>query len=140
MLNALKSIVLLGLVVTMIFCFMGAFLPQTSQAGLPTVLAAVTGAIVLASVVVLIVLAVDLVPSRRYTSWAKSITGPNGRYLFLFLLLGWSGAMLLMPVFAQAWVPGLNGAPSPALGGLALVGLLAGVFLFLGFVWSVIGE
>jgi hypothetical protein len=140
MLNALKGLVLLGFVVTMIFCFLGAFLPKTSQAGVIIVVTAAISAIILASVVILVVFSAELVPSRRYTGWVKAITGPNGRYLFFFLLLAWTGAMLFMPVFAQAWIPGLNGAPSPALGGLALAGLLVGVFLFLGFVWSVIGE
>jgi len=140
MLKLVKNLVLLGFVITMIFCFLGAFLPQTSQAGVIIVVTAAIGAIILASLVILVVFAAELVPSRRYTSWVRSITGPNGRYLFLVLLLAWTGGMLFMPVFAQAWIPGLNGAPSPALGGLALAGLLLGVFLFLGFIWSVIGE
>ena len=48
--------------------------------------------------------------------------------------------MFMLPTIAQAWQPALNGAPSAAEGGLALIGLLAGAFLFLGFIWSVIGE
>ncbi len=140
MLQFLKAIVVLGLVVTMIASFLGAFLPQTSQAGLAVVIPAAIGAIILASAVVIVVRAAVLTAARRHTGWVRSVTGPNGRYLFFVLLLGWTGGMLLMPVFAQAWEPGLNGAPSPALGGLAFMGLLVGVFLWMGFVWSVISE
>ncbi len=140
MLQALKAIVVLGLVVTIIASVLGAFIPQIPPGQAITVVSALVGGIILATIVVLLAMSAELVPSRRYTGWVRSITGPNGRYLFFVLLLAWTGAMLFMPVLAQVVQPGLNGAPSPALGGLAFVGLLAGVFLFMGFVWSVISE
>ena len=35
----------------------------------------------------LIILLVALVPSERYTGWVRTITGPNGRWLFLLLIV-----------------------------------------------------
>jgi len=146
MLSPLRGLFITGLVITMLACIFGAFVPQIppgSADGIPYALLvpiALVWAIAIASVTVLIVLRSMLSPSQRHTGWVASLTSPNGRILFLILLLLWTGAMLLLPTIAQAWQPGLNGADSPALGGLALIGMLAGAFLFLGFTWSVIGE
>jgi phosphoglycerol transferase MdoB-like AlkP superfamily enzyme len=92
---------------------------------------ALIGSIALAALVSLIILAVALVPSRRYTGWAKSLTGPNGRWFFLLLILLWSGGMAFLASLGMG--PQQNGSP-------AFVGLLAGIFIFMGFIWSVIGE
>ena len=92
---------------------------------------ALIGSVGLATLVVAIILAVALVPSRRNTSWAGAITGPNGRWLFLLLIVAWSGAMLALS---------LAGLSELAGGAFAFLGLLAGVFIFMGFIWSVIGE
>jgi hypothetical protein len=72
-----------------------------------------------------------LTASRRYTGWVGTITGPNGRWLFLILIVLWGAAMALLALTGPAPLQG---------GALAFVGLLAGVFLFMGFIWSVIGE
>ena len=92
---------------------------------------AAIGAILIASFMSLIILKVALVPGQRYTGWVRSVTGPNGRWLFLVLLLLWGAGM--------AFLASLGLGPQQV-GSPALVGLFAGVFLFMGFIWSVIGE
>jgi hypothetical protein len=93
--------------------------------------AAALGSIAIAALMTLIILLVALVPSRRFTTWVRSIIGPNGRYLFLILIFLWIGGM--------AFLASLNLGPQQ-IGSPALVGLFAGIFLFMGFIWSVIGE
>ena len=93
--------------------------------------AAMFGAIAIAAFMTLIILLVALVPSRRFTTWVRSIVGPNGRWLFLILIVLWGVGMALLA--------SLNLGPQQ-MGSPALVGLFAGIFLFMGFIWSVIGE
>ena len=92
---------------------------------------AMLGSILIAVAMILIFLKVALVPAQRYTGWARSLTGPNGRWFFLVLLLLWSGAMAFLASLGLG--PQQNGSP-------ALVGMFAGIFVFMGFIWSVIGE
>lgn len=92
---------------------------------------ALIGSILLAALVSAIILGVALVPSRRTTGWVSIITGPNGRWLFLILILLWSTGM--------AFLASLGLGPQQA-GSPAFVMLLAGIFIFMGFIWSVIGE
>jgi hypothetical protein len=92
---------------------------------------ALIGSILLAGIVTAIILGVALVPSRRTTSWVGMITGPNGRWFFLLLILLWAGGMAFLASLGMG--PQQNGSP-------AFVGLLAGIFIFMGFIWSVIGE
>jgi hypothetical protein len=92
---------------------------------------ALVGAILLATLMVWIIAKSALTPSRRYTGWVRSITGPNGRWLFLILLVLWGLAM--------GYLASLGLGPQQA-GAPALVGLFIGIFLFMGFIWSVIGE
>lgn len=92
---------------------------------------ALIGAILLSAIMVWIFLKVALVPERRHTGWVRGITGPNGRWLFLVLLIVWGAAMAFLA--AQGFGPQQVGAP-------ALVGLFVGIFLFMGFIWAVIGE
>ncbi|HUP82629.1 MAG TPA: hypothetical protein VM284_00375 [Candidatus Limnocylindria bacterium] len=92
---------------------------------------ALIGSILLAGIVAAIILGVALVPSRRTTGWVSTITGPNGRWLFLVLILLWAGGMAFLASLGMG--PQQNGSP-------AFVGLLAGIFIFMGFIWSVIGE
>ncbi|MDQ3938038.1 MAG: hypothetical protein M3253_05080 [Chloroflexota bacterium] len=87
--------------------------------------------ILLGIVMVAIILKVALVPERRFTGWARSVTGRNARWLFLVLLLVWGGFMAFLASLGLG--PQSMGAP-------ALVGLFIGVFLFMGFTWAVIGE
>jgi hypothetical protein len=92
---------------------------------------ALIGSIALAALMSLIILGVALVPSRRYTGWVKSLTGPNGRWFFLLLIVLWSLGMAFLASLGMG--PQQNGSP-------AFVGMLAGIFIFMGFIWSVIGE
>lgn len=146
MLSAIRGLFITVLVVTMIAGILGAFIPQIppgSADGIPYALLvpmALVGAVAIATLTVVIAWRSILSPSQRHTGWVSSLTSANGKILFFILLLLWTGVMFLLPTIAQAWQPGLNGADSPALGGLALIGLLGGAFLFLGFIWAVIGE
>jgi hypothetical protein len=92
---------------------------------------ALIGSILIAAFMGLIILKVAMVPGQRFTSWVRSVAGPNGRYLFLILIVLWGVGM--------AFLASLGLGPQQ-MGSPALVGLFAGVFLFMGFIWSVIGE
>jgi len=80
---------------------------------------------------IVILLRVALVSERRYTGWVRTITNRNGRYLFGFLLVLWIAAMALLASF---------NLPANTVGGPALIGLFAGFFIFMGFIWAVISE
>jgi hypothetical protein len=92
---------------------------------------AMIGSIVLATIMVVIFVKVALVPERRFTGWARTITGPSGRWIFLVLLIIWGIGMAVLASLGLG--PQQAGAP-------ALVGLFVGIFLFMGFIWAVIGE
>jgi hypothetical protein len=92
---------------------------------------ALIGSILLAGIVAAIILGVALVPSRRTTGWVGMITGPNGRWFFLILIVLWAAGMAFMASLGMG--PQQAGSP-------AFVMLLAGIFIFMGFIWSVIGE
>ena len=89
--------------------------------------------IVLAASIVTVVLIAKpvLTAASRYTGWVETITGPNGRWLFVILIVLWGAAMAALALIGPSQLEG---------GALAFIGLLAGVFLFMGFIWSVIGE
>ena len=89
------------------------------------------GGITMGLVMVALLAVIMLTPDRRQTRWVKAITGVNTRYLFGILIVAWMGAMGLL------WNLGL---PATQEGGLALIGMFAGIFIFMGFIWSVIGE
>ncbi len=99
-----------------------------SLVGQPVALLATIG---MAGMMTAIFVLVALVPSRRYTGWVRTLTSINTRWLFFLLILGWIGAMFLLA--SQGLGPQQMGAP-------ALLGLFAGIFLFMGFIWAVIGE
>jgi hypothetical protein len=92
---------------------------------------ALFGSVLLAAVMGIILLRVALVPSQRYTGWTRAVVGPNGRWLFLLLILLWIAGMAFMSSLGLG--PQQSGAP-------AFVMLLVGIFLFMGFIWSVIGD
>ena len=92
---------------------------------------ALIGSLVLAALMGVILLVVAVVPSQRYTGWVRSVVGPNGRWLFLVLILLWIVGMAFLASLGLG--PQQSGAP-------AFVMLLIGIFLFMGFIWSVIGE
>jgi 2-polyprenyl-6-methoxyphenol hydroxylase-like FAD-dependent oxidoreductase len=66
--------------------------------------------------------------------WVRRITGPNGKWFFGLLFVGWA---VVFGVGLQL-VPH-QGSSSPY-GGLGLIALFSGVFISMGFLWSVIGE
>jgi hypothetical protein len=93
--------------------------------------AAFIGAVLLAVIFSIVILRVALVPEQRYVGWTRAIVGPNGRWLFLVLIVLWGAGMAFLASLGLG--PQQTGAP-------AFLGLLIGIFLFMGFIWSVIGE
>jgi hypothetical protein len=89
------------------------------------------GALLLAVIFSLIILRVALVPEQREVGWVRGIVGPNGRWLFLILILLWAAGMAFLASL---------GLEALQTGSLAFLGLLIGIFLFMGFIWAVIGE
>ena len=77
-----------------------------------------------------VILRVALVPRSRYIGWVRSIAGRNGRWL--------------LPADhrcgASAWfLASLGWARSRSAHRLSS-GCSSGIFIFMGFIWSVIGE
>lgn len=123
-LGYLLAFVLLGVI---IFSLYGAFKPELEKSQYIGFL----GGVLLGAFLVSLLLIVMIVPDRRRTGWVKAITNVNAKWLFFVLILAWAGTMGFL---ASLDLPGATmGAP-------ALVGLFAGVFIFMGFIWSVIGE
>jgi len=89
------------------------------------------GGVVMGAIMVALLVIILLVPERRRTSWVQTITSVNAKYLFLVLIIAWS---LAMGILASMNL-GVNTVGVPA-----LLGLFAGIFIFMGFIWSVIGE
>src|SRR3954451_9548871 len=57
---------------------------------------ALIGGVFLAVVFSIIILRVALVPEQRYVGWVRGIVGPNGRWLFLILIVIWGAAMAFL--------------------------------------------
>jgi hypothetical protein len=89
------------------------------------------GGILMGALFVAFLLAVMIVPDRRRTGWVRALTNVNTKYLFGLLIVAWVIAMLILSNL---------GLVATEVGGLALIGLFIGVFIFMGFIWSVIGE
>jgi hypothetical protein len=89
------------------------------------------GGIVLGAAMVTLIAIVLLVPEQRRSAWVHAITNVNARYLFGGLIILWILAMGLLASFDL---------PPNSVGPPALVGLFAGIFIFMGFIWAVIGE
>jgi hypothetical protein len=89
------------------------------------------GGIVLGALMVGILFVIMLVPERRRTAWVQAITTVNAKFLFLALIIVWAVAM--------GFLASLN-LEVNTVGVPALIGLFAGIFIFMGFIWSVIGE
>ncbi len=89
------------------------------------------GGVLLGAAMVTLLVTVMLVPERRRTAWVEAITTVNARYLFGALIIVWALAM----GFLASMDLGVNTVGVPA-----LIGLFAGIFIFMGFIWSVIGE
>ena len=92
---------------------------------------AAISSIALGTLMVWILAKVALVAERRQTGWTSHITGPNGKILFLVLIGAWVAGMTFL---ASLGLSGLT------IGGIALVMLFVGFFVFMGFIWAVIGE
>ena len=89
------------------------------------------GGITMGAAMVSLLAVIMLTPDRRQTGWVKAITGVNTRYLF--------GALIVVWVLTMGFLMTM-GLPATQDGGLALIGMFAGIFIFMGFIWSVIGE
>ena len=116
-----------GLTGFMLFCLYGAFKSAIDNGNWWPFLIGITMGVAMAGFLA----AILLTPDRRQTGWVKAITGTNTKYLFGALIVAWVFAMGLL------WTLGL---PATQVGGLALIGMFAGIFIFMGFIWSVIGE
>jgi NADH:ubiquinone oxidoreductase subunit 6 (subunit J) len=89
------------------------------------------GGVLLGAVMVAFLVTIMLVPERRRTAWVEAITTVNAKYLFLALIVVWALSM----GFLASMDLEVNTVGVPA-----LIGLFAGIFIFMGFIWSVIGE
>jgi hypothetical protein len=89
------------------------------------------GGVLLGALMVSLLLIIMIVPERRRTGWVQAITTVNAKYLFLVLILVWALSMGLLASLNLE----VNTVGVPA-----LIGLFAGIFIFMGFIWSVIGE
>jgi len=118
------ALVLLGAVV---FSLYGAFATELEKSHYIGFL----GGALLGMLMVGLILVILIVPERRRTAWVRAITTVNAKYLFLVLIFAWAGAMGLLASLDLE----VNTVGVPA-----LIGLFAGIFIFMGFIWSVIGE
>jgi len=89
------------------------------------------GGILLGAFMVSFLLIVMIVPDRRKTGWVQAITSINAKYLFFGLILVWIAAMALLASLEL---------PNNTVGAPALIGLFVGIFIFMGFIWAVLGE
>jgi hypothetical protein len=118
------AFVLLG---AMLFSLYGAFRTELEKSRF----IGFGGGVLLGALMVALLLSVLIVPERRRTAWVRAITTVNAKYLFLALIVLWTLSMGLLASLNL----GVNTVGVPA-----LIGLFAGIFIFMGFIWSVIGE
>jgi hypothetical protein len=123
-LGYLLAFVLLGVALISLY---GAFRPELEKSQYIGFL----GGVILGAFLVSILLIVLIAPDRRRTGWVTAITNVNAKYLFFALIILWVATM----GFLASLDLEVNTVGAPA-----LVGLFAGVFIFMGFIWSVIGE
>jgi hypothetical protein len=90
------------------------------------------GGILLGAGLVAVLLLIGIVPDKRRPRWVAAITSLNAKYLFGGLIVGW---IVAMSVLASLNLP-TNTIGAPAL----VIGLFGGFFVFMGFIWAVIGE
>lgn len=98
------------------------------QSAIAQPIALITG-IAMGVLVIVILFRAAMVPQSRYTGWVHGITGRNGRWVFFGLIILWG-----------LFMAGIKVLPKQNEGGLGLIGLLGGFFIFMGFIWSVISE
>jgi hypothetical protein len=124
LLGYITAFVLLG---TVIFSLYGLFRTELEKSQF----IGFGGGVLLGALMVSFLLVIMIVPERRRTGWVQAITTVNAKYLFLVLIVLWMAAMgLLASLNLEANTVGVP----------ALIGLFAGIFIFMGFIWSVIGE
>ena len=124
LLGYIFAFVLLGAVV---FSLYGAFRTELEKSQF----IGFGGGVLLGALMVGLLLVILIVPERRRTAWVQAITTVNAKYLFLALIIVW--------VLAMGLLASMN-LEVNTVGVPALVGLFAGIFIFMGFIWSVIGE
>ncbi len=123
-LGYIAAFLLLGAVITAVYGAFRTELEASSYIGF-------IGGVLLGAVMVAFLLIVMLVPERRRTAWVEAITTVNAKWLFFVLMIAWALAM----GFLASMNLEVNTVGVPA-----LIGLFAGIFIFMGFIWSVIGE
>jgi LytS/YehU family sensor histidine kinase len=123
-LGYVAALLILGAVITAVYGAFRTELERSSYIGF-------LGGVVLGTVLVSLLVVIMLVPERRRTAWVQAITTVNAKYLFLVLIIVWALAMGLLASMDLE----VNTVGVPA-----LLGLFAGIFIFMGFIWSVIGE
>jgi len=123
-LGYVAAFLLLGAVITAVYGALRTELEASSYIGF-------IGGVVLGATMVAFLLIVMLVPERRRTAWVEAITTVNAKYLFFVLIIAWALAM--------GFLASMN-LEVNTIGVPALIGLFAGIFIFMGFIWSVIGE
>jgi hypothetical protein len=123
-LGYIAAFLLLGAVITALYGAFRTELEASSYIGF-------IGGVLLGAVMVAFLVIVMLVPERRRTAWVEAITTVNAKYLFLVLIIVWALAM--------GFLASMN-LEVNTIGVPALIGLFAGIFIFMGFIWSVIGE
>jgi len=123
-LGYVAAFLLLGAMVTAVYGAFRTELEASSYIGF-------LGGVLLGALMVAFLLIVMLVPERRRTAWVEAITTVNAKYLFFALIIAWALAM----GFLASMNLEVNTVGVPA-----LIGLFAGIFIFMGFIWSVIGE
>jgi hypothetical protein len=123
-LGYLSALLLLGTVIISIYGALRVELEASRYIGFG-------GGVLLGAAMVSLLVIVMLVPERRRTAWVEAITTVNAKYLFLALIIAWAVSM--------GFLASLN-LEVNTVGVPALIGLFAGIFIFMGFIWSVIGE
>ena len=123
-LGYLSALLLLGTVIISIYGALRVELEASRYIGFG-------GGVLLGAAMVTLLVIVMLVPERRRTAWVEAITTVNAKYLFLVLIIAWAVSM--------GFLASLN-LEVNTVGVPALIGLFAGIFIFMGFIWSVIGE
>jgi hypothetical protein len=136
MVKFIGAMLLLGFMVVAIVSLVQVFVISVPAALILVAAQGLLGSIILGTIVVMIVQRSARSPESRVSRWARPIVGRNGRAAFGLLILAWTGFMLLLASLPRE----PNGSPSAWIGGMAFLGLFAGSFIFLGFVWSVISE
>jgi hypothetical protein len=124
-LQRIGAVIAIGLLGAAIVSLFGGFQTAIAQ---PVALA---GGIFLGAAMIYVLLRVMLVPESRNQGWVRAITNRNARVLFTVLLFLWIGGM--------AFLASLN-LPANTVGAPALIGLFAGFFIFMGFIWAVISD